>query len=340
MIELGLSYAESIIGELPDDVEKKLKTAFKEYITEKITFHTACNKVADLIGKEDPVVRLRDILDLPEEPLPSPDDETDEDPATTRKKTRTWSVAEDQRLLAGIFHYGLENWQAVAQFLGSGRNRAQCSQRWTRGLNPRISKKSWTPEEDKTLESLVRIHGAKSWTKIASIMGNRSDVQCRYHYKQILQGSNSGQQSEDDTHPLSISRNGPLAMSSDNFFQRPVQPPLRTQMLESIQEEDEQPMSLASARFTGSLPIFNIVQQPAQPAYAPAPFIQTIPIQPRRNYGYAMNPIPQMPPMPPSIPAYPQHAQDTSNIQMAPLRWGSQPDAGDKDLDTFLSHFK
>ena len=348
MIELGLSYAESVVGDLHDDVEKKLKTVFKEYITEKISFHTACGKVVDLMGKEDPIVRLRDILDLPEEPLPDPEDDGDDDPSI-RKKTRTWTIAEDQRLLAGIFHYGLENWQAVAQFLGSGRNRAQCSQRWTRGLNPRISKKSWTPEEDKTLESLVRIHGEKSWTKIASIMGNRSDVQCRYRYRQILNGSNSGQTSTNEDIHIPITRNGPLAMSSDNFFNKPTALPPRMP-LQSIQEEDdesEKPIPLTSTRFSGSLPIFNIVQQQTSPLLPPAVpvrpgYVQAIPIAPRRNYQYHIPPIPNpgmelQPDIPPLLP----HPQVTSPpMDIPPLQYGPANTSQEGDLDSFLSHFK
>ena len=35
------------------------------------------------------------------------------------------------------------------------------------------------------------MHGTKSWTKVALEMGNRSDVQCRYHYRQLTQHSTS-----------------------------------------------------------------------------------------------------------------------------------------------------
>jgi len=30
----------------------------------------------------------------------------------------------------------------VASFVGNGRTRAQCAQRWSRGLNPKICKKT------------------------------------------------------------------------------------------------------------------------------------------------------------------------------------------------------
>ena len=39
--------------------------------------------------------------------------------------------------------------------------------------------------EDVKLIQLVRQYGDKSWTKISNAMGNRSDVQCRYHYIQL-----------------------------------------------------------------------------------------------------------------------------------------------------------
>ena len=36
--------------------------------------------------------------------------------------------------------------------------------------------------------TLVGQFGDKSWTRIASIMKRRSDVQCRYHYQQMIKG--------------------------------------------------------------------------------------------------------------------------------------------------------
>jgi hypothetical protein len=41
------------------------------------------------------------------------------------------------------------------------------------------------PEEDTRLRELVARHGEKSWIRIASEMGNRSDIQCRYRFKQL-----------------------------------------------------------------------------------------------------------------------------------------------------------
>lgn len=106
------------------------------------------------------------------------------------KKTTLGQQLKIKRLLAAVARYGIENWKNISDFVGNGRTRSQCSQRWLRCLNPKISKKSWTNDEDKQLKELVDTHGNKSWTKIASIMGNRSDVQCRYHYNHLIEGSN------------------------------------------------------------------------------------------------------------------------------------------------------
>jgi hypothetical protein len=97
-------------------------------------------------------------------------------------------MQEDIRLFAGFHKFGLSssyNWSTVARFVGNGRTRSQCSQRWIRVLNPRISKDLWTATKDERLVELVAQLGEKAWMKVANQMGNRSDVQCRYHYLQI-----------------------------------------------------------------------------------------------------------------------------------------------------------
>lgn len=191
LVDVALNIVDTIASDLTQEIRDELAQLFSDFIDGRIDFNTCSAKLIEVIGKNDPVIKIRDIMELPMEPMPYVETEDSEDKTpgkNVRKKTRTWSATEDQRLLAGVYHYGSDNWKAVARFLGNGRNRAQCSQRWARGLNPKISKRNWTEEENKRLEELVRIHGDKSWTKISAIMGNRSDVQCRYHYKQILSG--------------------------------------------------------------------------------------------------------------------------------------------------------
>jgi hypothetical protein len=122
--------------------------------------------------------RLQAILSVPDDPLSRPPVRSDD----LKQKTNPWMRIEDARLLAGIRKFGLDHWVTVAEFVGHGRTRSQCSQRWYRCLDPRLNKSAWTPEEERKLQSLVEKYGLKSWTKIAQQMETRSDVQCRYHY--------------------------------------------------------------------------------------------------------------------------------------------------------------
>lgn len=103
-----------------------------------------------------------------------------------RKRTHSWTADEDQRLCDAVREFGTDNWTIIAQRVGNGRSRAQCSQRWLRGLNPTISKVSWSQEEDNLLIDTVKRFGSKSWGKIAAVLGNRCDVQCRYRYNLLV----------------------------------------------------------------------------------------------------------------------------------------------------------
>ena len=53
-------------------------------------------------------------------------------------------------------------------------------------LDSTISKCTWQPEEDESLKQLVKMHGDNNWKMISNDLGNRSDVQCRYRYHQII----------------------------------------------------------------------------------------------------------------------------------------------------------
>jgi hypothetical protein len=133
------------------------------------------------------VNRISAIMNVPDNPIRSlwTPNFSSIDSMESRRKNRPWTEYEDQRLLCGINRFGLENWTIVSQFVGNQRTRAQCAQRWIRGLDPRISRVLWTPEEEQRLLELVTQHGEHSWKLIANTLGNRSDAQCRYHYLQM-----------------------------------------------------------------------------------------------------------------------------------------------------------
>jgi hypothetical protein len=139
----------------------------------------------ELSGRTDPIDHLNQILTITREPFPD-----DRPPASARDPVqrwgmiRPWKADEDARLIAGIFRFGIGNWSSIATFVGN-RSRPQCSVRWRRSLNPRLSRAEWTEDENRMLLSHVRKFGERSWTQIARQMGDRSDIQCEYQYRRI-----------------------------------------------------------------------------------------------------------------------------------------------------------
>lgn len=139
------------------------------------------------IDTTEPLDRIMEILSVPDQPLPEPINSSKIFATRkTRRKPRAWSHSEDIRLLAAIHRFGLESWAPIATFVGASRTRAQCSQRWARGLNPRLLKTEWSYQEEEQLIGLVGQYGTKKWKRIATAMGSRSDVQCRYHFFQMV----------------------------------------------------------------------------------------------------------------------------------------------------------
>jgi hypothetical protein len=164
------------------DLQSKILRVLEGFLKRWMSFEAARRAVDSLIGITRPLEQLNAILGADSQPIPSPDGPR---PASGRRKARSWTLHEDQRLLCGIYKLGIKNWTAISEFVGSGRSRSQCSQRWYRGLDPTISKLPWSLGEEQRLVGLVRQLGDRSWTRIASQMGNRSDVQCSYKYKQL-----------------------------------------------------------------------------------------------------------------------------------------------------------
>lgn len=155
-------------------------------LKQEITAEQAIEQCASILGTSQPAKRINDIIDTPAEPIAYRHTPAESfSVRSARHKARNWSAYEDQRLFAGVRKFGLDNWTVVADFVGNGRTRSQCSQRWFRGLNPALFKGPWTEEEEEKLANLVQEFGEKSWKRIAALFGNRSDVQCRYHFQQM-----------------------------------------------------------------------------------------------------------------------------------------------------------
>jgi hypothetical protein len=178
-----------------------------------LTSQRAATIFLQKLGTSAPVSRIAAIMRVPEVPItPRPESiARGQMSVSGRKKSHPWSEYEDQRLLCAITRFGLDNWTVVSHFVGNQRTRAQCAQRWFRGLDPRISRVLWTREEEVRLAELVEQHGLRAWTRIARDLGRRSDAQCRYHYYQMIRGAcHEG----DEAKPVVSSTNSPISPSS------------------------------------------------------------------------------------------------------------------------------
>ena len=188
LLDVGMSYLEESCEIVSPQVYGMCQTLITCFLKKMIPFESACEKMNAIVGNCTAIEKLNSIMNVPDEPiqlLPTTNENA------LKQKTRPWSPQEDMRLLAGIYKFGLDSWNPIANFVGNGRTRSQCSQRWVRGLNPKISKSAWNPEEEKKLMQLVSLYGDKCWTKISSEIGNRSDVQCRYKYQQLKKDINA-----------------------------------------------------------------------------------------------------------------------------------------------------
>lgn len=194
---LANSYILDQCRDISEKVLKQLEETVGAWLRGELNSLTAHRIFTVAIGSAKPLERLNMIMSVPEYPIPETGMAFDDPQGFfLRKRTRPWSDYEDMRLIAGIHKFGLDAWGSVARFVGNSRTKAQCCQRWTRGLDPRLSKIQWTKEEDEKLMDLIARYGPKSWTKIAAEFGNRCDVQCRYRFKQITAENNDSTSSE------------------------------------------------------------------------------------------------------------------------------------------------
>ena len=173
--------------ELKEDNEENMGIIIKyieEYIDSKITKEQLIGFVSSYVNSIEPIEKVDAIYKTFKPGNISP--VTDQRLMGIRQKSRPWTAEEDERLKQGVTENGPNNWGVVATFVGGGRSRAQCSQRWNRVIDPKISKANWTAEEEEKLLNAVEAFGQKAWTRVASEFGNRSDVQCRFKYNFIM----------------------------------------------------------------------------------------------------------------------------------------------------------
>ena len=228
---------------------------------------------------------------------------------TGRKVIQNWTEEEDRRLLYAIHKYGQGDWNVIADFCANGRNRSQCAQRWNRVLDPRISKDPWTEAEEQRLKELVDEHGEKSWKIIADILGNRTDIQCRYHYKNVMQKVKD--KKKPTTTRIDYGSDDGLPMTRKSYaLQQQLQ---KQQQEEREQNQQNQPVQQVQAPQQQQQPQLISIQsmqvQPIRqvPMQSMSSIPQTQPFGGQQFYSpYAAQASAQMMVMPPAPPAIPQ----------------------------------
>lgn len=177
----GIVY-EQLLSSIPPNYLQQMKIILFNYITNVITYELAHEESLMTCGNCQAVDKLLLFMNVSDEPISAFGTSKDNH---YQRKSKSWSQYEDQRLIAGVHKFGPTDWTKISQFVGNGRNRCQCSQRWARSLNPLINKTLWNQLEDFKLITAVNKYGDKSWTKVSNDIAGRTDVQCRYRYQII-----------------------------------------------------------------------------------------------------------------------------------------------------------
>ena len=223
LLDVGVTYIEESCDNCPPQNLHMATQVLLSFLKKLISYDDAKAQFQSILGNTVALDKINAIITITDEPIPAYSPPPESSPQNPRQKSRAWTAAEDQRLLAGIYKYGFESWNPVANFVGNGRTRSQCSQRWTRGLNPKISKCAWNAEEEAKLVRLVQQYGDKSWTKIASELGNRSDVQCRYKFQQLKKDSMSNDAANQQVRsPYDMSQHTPQDSVNQTMMHSPA----------------------------------------------------------------------------------------------------------------------
>ena len=164
---------------LPNEEQALIFNVINKFLQKKLSVNLASKRVAALFGGDS---TLQDVsIAFKAFAMDLTMSEYKQKYIQVRKKG-VWTDEEDKKLIEAINKLGTKNWQAVSDYVGTGRTKSQCSQRWERTLDPAISREEWTNEEKQRLIEAVQQYGLKSWVKVSKMVATRSDVQCRYKY--------------------------------------------------------------------------------------------------------------------------------------------------------------
>ncbi|OHT06987.1 Myb-like DNA-binding domain containing protein [Tritrichomonas foetus] len=103
---------------------------------------------------------------------------------TKTSKTTKWTKVEDM-LLQSLKENPVASWEEISQHFPT-KTQHQLIERWDKVLNPNITKKVWTKEEDEIIVKFVEQYGTKNWTRLAVSLPGRVGKQCRERWRNHL----------------------------------------------------------------------------------------------------------------------------------------------------------